>query len=93
MRQALQAAPQALAERLGSQAKIRRLTGDIGAEVPAGALAWPESGVWLIETADGTSRLLVWAHGLTLYQAVVRGGANTAEVAQRFFHGLSHTQH
>jgi hypothetical protein len=62
--------------------------------VPGGALAWPGSGRWHGGDRQRRLHLMVWAQGMTVYQATVVGtGDATAASAQaaRFFDQIQPT--
>lgn len=78
-----------IVERFGRQTGVMPERGD-GA-MPQGALAWPESGRYVWRHPDGAVHALVWARGLTVYQAtvLVRAPAPSGEtLVAPFFSGI-----
>lgn len=57
------------------------------AQLPKGALAWPGSGRYKLGENGKAGQMLLWARGLTSYQALVTGG-RSSEAATQFFDGL-----
>ncbi len=67
-------------------ARFERRTGVTAARqpdgLPQGALEWSESGHYLLQGANETVHVLVWARGLTVYQATVFGPAGAAPLTE-----------
>lgn len=80
-----QSAPR-LAGRLGLAVQGR----DEATSAPAGALAFPESGVYRLQGPQGQAQLLTWVRGMRIYQALVQGKTLDAEAAHEFQQGLQH---
>lgn len=61
------------------------------AALPQGALAWPEAGLYTWKNPKGAIHVLVWARGLTVYQATVMSRADEPSgpgLADPFFAGI-----
>lgn len=83
---ALREGPKLLAQRLG-QSQVKALAQPA---LPPGAHAWAEAGAHVLGTGERQGRLLTWARGLTVYQALIQGRDPQAEPAQQFFQALRH---
>lgn len=85
LRLALREGPRLLASRLG-----HGQTQSFALALPSGAHAWPEAGGHELSGGARPARLLTWARGLTVYQALIQGEARRSEDAQQFFKALRH---
>lgn len=68
-----------------TQASGQKLEGPL----PAGAMAWSESGRYAWSSMSQSVRVMAWAQGLTVYQATVLGTAKHRDAidtqSRRFF--------